>query len=394
MSLHDFLNAQLAQRHRDQLYRQPWPHHGKQQPLLRHHGRDYLSFCSNDYLGLASDSRLIDTLQHASKDYGIGSGASHLVSGHHQAHQELESALAKFLGRERALVFSTGYMANIGVMTALMGREDAIFADKFNHASLVDGSLLSRAQSQRYAHLDMAALANLLARSEKKHRLIISDGVFSMDGDIAPLPELLHLAQQYDAWLMLDDAHGLGVLGETGRGTEAYFNALNSVPILVGTFSKAFGGMGAFVAGSALLIDYMIQAARSYIYTTALPPALAEVNRHALHLAQTESWRREHLHFLIDYFRQQAKILNIPLMPSITPIQGIILGSAERALTVSQALWQRGLFVTAIRPPTVPLHRARLRITFSALHQKEQVDQLLSALAELLSPCFISTDTA
>ncbi len=385
MSLENYLKQLISQRHADSLYRSCKTHEGAQQPVLRHNQRNYLAFCSNDYLGLASDPRLQQAFGDSMQHFGIGSGAAHLVAGHTTAHQQLEQALAEFTGRERALLFSTGYMANVGTITALMGRQDAIFADRLNHASLVDGALLSRAQVRRYAHNDMEALERLLTQSKATHKLIVSDGVFSMDGDVAPLPELVALAEKYDAWLMIDDAHGFGVLGEKGQGIEAHFQLpVGSVPILVGTLGKAFGTFGAFVAGSEILIEALIQTARSYIYTTALPPSLAATTCAALKIAQTETWRREQLQNLIQHFRAGAATLNIPLLPSDTPIQGVLLGNAAHALQASQLLAERGLLVTAIRPPTVPQHTARLRITFSALHEISHVDQLLAGLSEVL----------
>jgi 8-amino-7-oxononanoate synthase len=349
------------------------------------HDKTFLNFCSNDYLGLANHPSLKATWQQTADKYGIGSGGSHLITGHTQAHHELETTLATYTQRERALLFSTGYMANLGVITSLVGRHDAIFLDKLNHASLIDAALLSRAKIHRYAHNDISNLAHLLAKSSAKHKLIVTDGVFSMDGDIALLADIVELANKYQAWLMVDDAHGLGVIGNNGRGSLEMYNLdAEDVPILMGTLGKAFGVFGAFVAGSELLIETLIQSARSYIYTTALPPALAETIKTSITIAQQESWRRQHLQELINYFRSNAEKLNIELMNSITPIQGIIIGDSKSALAASAALYEQGIIVTAIRPPTVPQGTARLRITFSALHQKEQVDQLLAALVNVI----------
>jgi 8-amino-7-oxononanoate synthase len=334
---------------------------------------------------LANHPRLITALQQAVAYYGVGSGASHLITGHTQAHHALEAELATYTGRERALLFSTGYLANLGVITALLNRHDAIFLDKLNHASLVDAALLSRAPIYRYPHQDLAVLERLLIQTTARHKLIVTDGVFSMDGDLANLPQLVQLAQTHQAWLMVDDAHGLGVLGKTGRGTlEEYNLGIAEVPILMGTLGKAFGVFGAFVAGSELLIETLIQAARSYIYTTALPPVLAETIRTSLIVAQEEGWRRQRLQQLITYFRTVANQFQLPLMPSVTPIQPILLGEAERALAVSQALYQRGIIATAIRPPTVPQGTARLRITLSATHEEQQLDNLITTLIEVL----------
>jgi 8-amino-7-oxononanoate synthase len=380
-----FLQTLLQQRQQTDLYRTRQIRQGPQTPILWIENRPYLAFCSNDYLGLANHPRLITTLQQAAANYGVGSGASHLITGHTFAHHTLEAELATYTGRERALLFSTGYMANLGVITALLNRHDAIFLDKLNHASLVDAALLSRASIYRYPHQDLAKLEQLLIQTPARHKLIVTDGVFSMDGDLANLPQLVQLAQTYQAWLMVDDAHGLGVLGKTGRGTlEEYNLGVEEVPILMGTLGKAFGVLGAFVAGSELLIETLIQSARSYIYTTALPSALAATIRTSLSIVQEESWRRQRLQQLIAYFCTTANQCQLPLMPSVTPIQPLLLGTAEHALTVSQALYQRGIIVTAIRPPTVPQGTARLRITLSATHEEQQLDNLLTTLTEVL----------
>lgn len=379
--MHNYLHNLLQQRQQDNLYRTRLLHHSPQNPILLIDERLYLTFCSNDYLGLANHPQLKKILQRSAETYGIGSGASHLVTGHTLAHQQLEHTLAEFTGRERALLFSTGYMANIGVITALLDRHDAIFLDKLNHASLVDAALLSRAQVYRYA--DMTTLERLLTQSSEKHKLIVTDGVFSMDGHLADLPSIVQLAKRYDAWVMVDDAHGLGVLGKQGKGCLEYYGlSEEDVPILMGTLGKAYGTFGAFVAGSHLLIEVLIQKARSYIYTTALPPVLAEAAMVSVKLAQQESWRREYLFELIAYFRQQAA--HLPISSSHTPIQPLILGNAEKALTASEALYQQGIIVTAIRPPTVPKGTSRLRITLTSAHKKEHIIQLVEVLTRCL----------
>jgi len=364
------------------LYRTRLVHDSPQNPILLIDNKPYLTFCSNDYLGLAHHPQLKIALQQSVEQYGIGSGASHLITGHTLVHQQLEQTVAQITKRERALVFSTGYMANIGIITALLDRHDAVFLDKLDHASIVDAALLARAK--RYRYKDVASLEHLLAQSTEKHKLIVTDGVFSMDGHLADLPAITQLARQHNAWIMVDDAHGLGVLGEYGGGCLEYYG-LNTtdIPILMGTFGKAYGTFGAFVAGDDLLIEVLIQKARSYIYTTALPPALVTATQESLKIAQQESWRRQHLFELIDYFRNKAN--HLPLMPSITPIQPLLLGTAERALSVSKALYQQGIIVTAIRPPTVPQGSARLRITLSAAHNKAQIDQLIEILTHTLN---------
>lgn len=357
-------------------------------------GARYLSFCSNDYLGLAHHPAVIDAFKAGVDRYGVGSGASHLVTGHQRAHHELEEALAEFTHRPRALLFSTGYMANLSVIAALLGRGDVIFEDRLNHASLLDAGQLSGARLKRYAHNDVAALARLCVREDAcaaeheehaRNRLVVTDGVFSMDGDLAPLPALAATAQRYDAWLMVDDAHGFGVLGATGRGSLEHFElGIDAAPILVGTLGKAFGTFGAFVAGNEDLIEYLIQRARPYIYTTALPPAIAYATLTSLRIAREEDWRRAHLHALIARFRRGAKQLGARLMHSETPIQPLLVGDAEQALVLSAALRARGIYITAIRPPTIPTGTARLRITFSAAHGEADVDRLLDALETVL----------
>jgi 8-amino-7-oxononanoate synthase len=384
--MQDYLKNLLQQRQQAHLYRTRLIHDSPQTTVLTMNGRQILNFCSNDYLGLANHPQLKIALQRGVEKYGVGSGASHLVNGHTQAHHQLEQKLAEFTGRERALLFSTGYMANLGIITGLLGRNDAIFLDKLDHASLVDAALLSRAKLYRYAHQNLAQLETYLATSREVHKLIVTDGVFSMDGDLALLPQLVELAQKYDAWLMVDDAHGLGVIGETGRGSVEYYH-LNAtdIPILMGTLGKAFGVTGAFVAGSELLIETLIQTARSYIYTTALPSALAYALQQSVSLVQEETWRRLRLQKLIQYFQHQAQLKQLPLTDSITPIQPMILGDTEYALNISYQLLQHDILVTAIRPPTVPQGRARLRITLSAAHTESQIDCLLETLVKIMN---------
>jgi len=375
------LAAELAAREAAKLYRRRRTIDGPQGPLLYSGGRELLSFCSNDYLGLANHPEVIAALKKGADEYGVGGGAAHLVNGHSRAHHALEEELAAFTGRPRALLFSTGYMANLGVVSALVGAGDAVFEDRLNHASLLDAGLLSRARLSRFAHADAAALEKKLGESKASEKLVLTDGVFSMDGDIAPLPHLAAAAKQHDAWLMVDDAHGMGVLGETGAGSlEPFGLGVDEVPILMGTLGKGFGTFGAFVAGSDDLIEYLINTARPYIYTTATPPAVAEATRASLRLVQAEGWRREKLQSLIARFRSGAGQLGLTLMDSPTPIQPLLLGDAGEALRLSEALLEQGILISAIRPPTVPEGTARLRITLSAAHTEEQVDRLLAAL--------------
>jgi 8-amino-7-oxononanoate synthase len=375
------LPQQLAEREAAGLYRRRRVVDGPQQTLLHSEGRTLLNFCSNDYLGLANHPQLIKALQQGAERYGAGSGAAHLIAGHSRAHHQLEEELAEFTGRPRALLFSTGYMANLGVISALLGPGDTAFEDRLNHASLLDGALLSRARLSRYAHADPQALDAHLARSKATKKMVISDGVFSMDGDIAPLTELAEAARKHEAWLMVDDAHGFGVLGARGAGSLELLGLDDQqVPILMATLGKALGSFGAFVAGSKTLIETLINTARPYIYTTAMPAAQAEVSRASLRLLHEESWRREALQDLITYFRRGAAQLGLPLMASPTAIQPLMVGDAAEALRLSEALYQDGFWISAIRPPTVPEGSARLRITLSAAHSEEQLTQLLDAL--------------
>lgn len=349
-------------------------------------GNELLNFCSNNYLGLADHPRVVEAMQEAAAVYGVGSGASHLVSGHAQPHHALEEDLAEFTGRERAMLFSTGYMANQGVIGALVGRGEWVFEDRLNHASLLDGALLSGARLKRYAHGSVKELRAQMDECAAEGRMVVSDGVFSMDGDLAPVPDLARIAKAANAWLMVDDAHGLGVMGQNGGGTLEHFG-LNSteVPVLMCTLGKAFGTFGAFVAGQRDLIEYLIQCARPYIYSTALPPSVAEATRASLRLVREEAWRRDKLHFLIERFRRGAEQLGLPLLPSSTPIQPIVVGGNHAAVSASQKLLEAGFLVAAIRPPTVPAGTARLRVTLSAAHEEFQVDRLLDALAKSFS---------
>ncbi|MEZ5497835.1 MAG: 8-amino-7-oxononanoate synthase [Steroidobacteraceae bacterium] len=350
---------------------------------LRVDGRDFVAFCDNDYLGLAGDPRLAIAFREASART-VGSGASHLITGHGPEHAALEAELAAWLGRERALLLSTGYMANLAAQCALASRGKLLLADRLNHASLIDGARLSGARLRRYRHLDGAHAATLADADRAPLRLIASDGLFSMDGDIAPVAELATLANRHDAWLLIDDAHGLGVVGDAGRGTleaAGCETAARSL-VLVGTLGKAFGCFGAFIAGEAAMIEWLVQSARTYIYTTALPEAVAAAARAALKLIIDEPWRRERLQALTARFRRRALAAGLPLSASTTAIQPLIIGSAARAVAASAALRERGYWVSAIRPPTVPAGSARLRITFAATHRETDIDGLVDALAE------------
>ena len=349
-------------------------------------GREMLAFCSNDYLGLAAEPALIAALAEGAARWGAGAGASHLVSGHYAVHDALEARLADFTGTERALYFSTGYMVNMGIAAALAGRGDAIFADRLNHASLVDGALLSRASHHRYAHGDSAALGRALAASDAPRKVILTDGVFSMDGDIAPLAELLALAEAHDAWLVVDDAHGFGVLGPQGRGSLAEAGLAHWRLILVGTLGKAAGLSGAFVAGQREVIEWLMQSMRTYIFTTGAPPAIAHALLTAIDLIEAGDHRRARLDTLRAQLRAEVRDTNMRWMPSRTPIQPLLIGDNAAALAAANTLWQRGLWVPAIRPPTVPTGTARLRITLSAAHTGEDITRLADALNAIEPP--------
>ncbi len=343
-------------------------------------GKQVINFSSNDYLGLANHPDVIKSFKKATDKYGVGSGSAHLICGHSQSHHALEQELAEFTGRDRALLFSTGYMANMGVISALLNQGDQVFEDRLNHASLLDGGLLSGARFKRYRHNDLTNLRGKIQDKEGRS-LIVTDGVFSMDGDLALLPELAKVAVDKNAWIMVDDAHGLGVLGETGGGVvEHYGLTQQQIPILMGTLGKAFGTFGAFVAGSEALIETLIQKAKTYIFTTAMPAAIAEATRTSLKLLAADDWRREKLNLLTQRFSMGAKQLGLNLMQSNTAIQPLLIGDNYRAVDISEALLAQGFLVSAIRPPTVAKGESRLRITFSVNHQEQHVDQLLDAL--------------
>ncbi|BAU72121.1 8-amino-7-oxononanoate synthase [Metapseudomonas furukawaii] len=376
------LASRLAARQEENLYRQRPLLESPQGPEVRVDGRPMLAFCSNDYLGLANHPEVKAAFIRGVERWGAGGGASHLVIGHSGPHHDLELALAEFTGRPRALLFSTGYMANLGAVTALVGKGDTVLEDRLNHASLLDAGLLSGARFSRYLHNDADSLASRLERAEGD-TLVVTDGVFSMDGDLADLPALCAAARARGAWVMVDDAHGFGPLGTNGGGIVEHFGlGLEDVPVLVGTLGKGFGTAGAFVAGSEELIETLIQFARPYIYTTSQPPAVACATLKSLELLQRERWRREHLEKLIQRFRQGAAEIGLTLMDSPTPIQPILVGDSARALKLSALLRERGLLVGAIRPPTVPAGSARLRVTLSAAHSEEQLESLLNALAD------------
>lgn len=378
----NFLRADLEKRESQGLMRQRRLLDSPQAEHITANGQDFLSFCSNDYLGLANDAALVRALQAAAADAGVGSGASNLITGHHRYHDDLEHALAAFVGKPSALLFSTGYMANIGVISALMGRDDAVFSDKLNHACLNDGAFLSRASHHRFPHNDVAALEKLLRASPARHKLVTADAVFSMDGDIAPLTEYLALCERYDAYLYVDDAHGFGVLGPQGRGTLKHLGLDSPRLIMMGTLGKAAGVAGAFVAAEKVVIEYLIQHANSYIYTTPAPPPLSAALLASLHQIEHGEARRAQLFDMIALLKRQLKLTRWQLLPSETSIQPLLVGDNHEALALSQFLQQHGVLVPAIRPPTVPVGTARLRISLSAAHRASDIERLVALLQE------------
>lgn len=383
------LQQRMLERQQQGLLRQRLQRQGPCQPEQNFAGQRLISFCSNDYLGLSNHPDVVAAFRDAASEYGVGSGASHMVTGHCRVHDQLEEELAAFTGRDRALLFSTGYMANMGVINALTDTSSLVLQDALNHASLLDGGWLSKARSRRYDHRNLDALERELQASASPC-LIVSDGVFSMDGDIAPLAGMIALAHRYGAGLMVDDAHGMGCLGAGGRGViatgcDGKIISQQDLPVLVGTFGKAFGTAGAFVAGDTALIDYIEQFARTYVFTTALPPALAAATRISLQLIQQEEWRRLRLQTLIAGFRQQVSYLGLNLLPSQSPVQALVIGDVDKTMQASHYLRTRGLQISAIRPPTVPVGGARLRITLSALHTDAQLQQLVDALADMIA---------
>lgn len=384
-TLHRRLDAALRTRREQALYRHRRTVEHLDGARVRVDGRECRNFCSNDYLGLAGDRRLARAMTKALEQGPAGSGAAHLITGHTTEHEALEEELADLVGRPRALLFSTGYMANVGTINALADPGDRVLEDRLNHASLLDGGWLCRAPMERYTHADTTDLRSRLASGQAEHDLIVTDTVFSMDGDLAPLTALADLAAQRDATLMVDDAHGIGVLGPQGGGAvrEAGLD-VDAVPVYVGTLGKALGSFGAFVAGSETLIEYLVQRARTYVYTTAPPPPVAAATRVAVRIAREEGWRRDHLDLLVQRFRDGLQALGLPVSPSRTPIQPLMVGAPELALRLARALEREGLLITAIRPPTVPEGTARLRVTLSAAHSEGDVDTLLDALGRHL----------
>jgi len=374
------LQQELDKRKVDGLMRQRRLLDSPQAEHIVANNQAFLSFCSNDYLGLANHPKLIAAMQEAAGLSGVGSGASNLITGHHRYHDKLEKRLAQFVEMPAALLFSTGYMANIGVLGALAGREDAIFADKLNHACLNDGGYYSLADFKRFPHNDVQALEILLKASTAKHKLIAVDAVFSMDGDIAPLAEYLALCERYDAYLYVDDAHGFGVLGQHGQGSLNHLGLKSPRLIMMATLGKAAGVAGAFVAGEQVVVDYLIQKANSYVYSTPAPPALSATLLASVDLIAQGDALRNHLQTLIATLKQHLQVSRWQLMPSITAVQPLLVGNNYEALALSEHLQAQGILVPAIRQPTVPVNTSRLRISLSAAHRVEDVIRLADTI--------------
>ena len=382
--IRDAIKANIGQITLDGLKRNRRAHDTPQGPVIRFNNKNLINFCSNDYLGLANHPALITAMKQGVDQYGVGAGASQLVCGYTTAHEKLEERVSAFTGRQRAIIFSSGYLANLSIVNTLLDRADMVLGDRLNHASMIDAARMSRAGFKRYWHVDTDALRNLLQAPGAGKKLVMTDGVFSMDGDIAPIPDLFRVCAEMNAWLAVDDAHGFGVLGESGGGTVQHYGlSAQEVPILMGTFGKALGTAGAFIAGDEDVIEQFIQSARTLIYSTALPPALAFATVRALDLINEEKWRREHLYALINRFKKGARELGLSITGSDTAIQPLLTGAAEKAVELSRQLLEKGFNVVAIRPPTVPNGTSRLRITLTAAHSEAQVDQLLDVLSVL-----------
>ena len=378
-----YLDAQLKELQQKGLYRQLRQTESQQGAVFHFEGREILNFCSNNYLGLANDSRLGQAVLDCLKEEGYGAGAARLVCGNMPSHERIEKRIAKFKKQERALFFTTGYMANIGIISSLFSKGDVLFCDRLNHASIWDGVQLSGATLKRYHHNDMEHLERLLEETTTlKKKCIITDSVFSMDGDLAPLDKIVELAEKHDCLVMIDEAHALGVIGEHGRGCAEHFNVEKSIDIQMGTFSKAAGSFGAYCVGSNELIEYLTNKARSFIYTTGLPPLIAAANCKAIDIIEKEKRLREHLEDNANYMRAGLRLAGFDTMHSITPIIPILVKDSALAVQVSEELYKLGVFVSAIRPPTVPMHTARLRLTVMATHEKTNMDFALNRIQE------------
>ena len=373
------LADELESKKIDNLYRKRVVREGQQDPIVFIDGKKAISFCGNNYLGLASHPAVIQAFIDGANKYGVGSGSSNLISGYTDAQKILEEELANKLNSERVLVFNSGYFANIGTILSLTKKNSLVLADKLNHASLVDACKYSEAKFIRYRHGDLEHLSHYLRSNQSLEKLIVSDTVFSMDGDIVDIESLTNLSKKFSTPLMLDDAHGFGIFGPNGLGIADKYKA----EVRMATFGKALGTFGAFIAGSETLIEHLIQTARTYIYTTAMPPAIAEATRTSLKLLDSESWRREKLMELVAYFKKGADELDLPIINSITPIQPLVVGSADKVVQLSSMLLDNGIHIAAIRPPSVPAGTSRLRITITATHEIEHIDYLFDVFSTL-----------
>ena len=381
-NFNDTLEQRLIQRRHSNLFRQRKSIDARQGVKVTTQNQSLINFSSNDYLGLSNHPQIISAFKKATDKFGVGSSASPMMGGRSHLHHELEQKLAEKTGQKAALTFSCGYMANLALVTTLVSRADGVFLDRLAHASLIDAARLSMAKLHRYKHADPDSLDQMLKKSTTKKKLVLTDTVFSMDGDTIPLNTLIATCNKNQAKLAVDDAHGFGVLGETGGGLLEQYKVTEK-PIVVATFGKALGTAGAFIAGDKTIIESLIQFGRSYIYSTAQPPALVSATLVALTIIEKESWRREKLTQLIKHFRRGCSDLGLALLPSETAIQPLIIGDSEDALHMSQQLKKHGFLITAIRPPTVPKGSARLRISLSAAHTENQIDSLLEALSHL-----------
>ncbi len=378
----DFLTQELPRLQDEGLYRACHLIEGEQLPRVRIAGRSAVMLSSNNYLGLATHPRLKEAAREAIDLYGCGTGASRLISGNMELHERLEERIARFKGTEAALVFNSGYTANLGLLSSLVGDGDVVFSDELNHASIVDGCRLSRAEVKVYPHKDTAALEALLDKSRgARRKLIVTDGVFSMDGDIAPLPAIVSLARRYSAITMVDDAHATGVLGEDGRGVPSLFGLEHAVDVQMGTLSKALGCFGAYVAGSRSLTEFLVNKCRSFIFTTALPPPVVGSALAAFDLLADEPWRREALRANADFLRQGLRDQGYDVLGGETQIIPVLIGDAGRTVRLSQTLLEHGVFACGIRPPTVPEGKSRLRLTVMATHTREDLRLALDAFA-------------
>ena len=379
-----YISDELNKIKKTGLYRELKVIGNAQESHIEIEGKTFLSFCSNNYLGLANNPSVVKAVKDAVEEYGWGAGASRLVSGNMTLHETLENVISRFKGKEAALVFPTGYMANLGAISSLVSKGDLVICDKLNHASIIDGCRLSGADFRVYAHCDMEKLENILRKSSRYNRkLIVTDSVFSMDGDLAPLPDIVRIAGKYKAMVMVDEAHGTGVFGRNGRGVVEHFNLNNEIDIIMGTLSKAIGSLGGYVTGDNDLINYLRNKARSFMYTTALPPAVCAASIAAINLIKGDPSIRESLWHNVRFINDNLKLLNFNLISSESPIIPILVGDAQKAVDMSKLLYERGILIPAIRPPTVPANSSRLRMTVMSTHTKEDLERLLEALSEI-----------